>query len=184
MQQRIRLAMQDGSLSKMGGEGSVIEADETFIGGLARNMHKGRRKYPGTGHAGKEVVMGLLERGGKGKSKVRTKHVSGTSKKHLQKEVRANVHGGSELHTDQLVSYKGLDGEYIHKVVDHAVAYVQDNVHTNGLENFWAYSSDVSRELTCLSNRFIYLGIWIPKRSGLTMGRARTASDLLKPFAV
>src|SRR5438132_8674444 len=59
MLQRIRLAMQDGSIEKMNGQ---VEADETFIGGLARNMHKGKRKVKGTGVVGMAAVMGLLER--------------------------------------------------------------------------------------------------------------------------
>ena len=59
MQQRIRLAMQSGSFQKMSG---TVEADETFVGGKARNMHKGARKAKGRGTAGKAVVMGLLER--------------------------------------------------------------------------------------------------------------------------
>ena len=49
-----------------------------------------------------------------------------------------NVYRGSEVHTDALASYTGLDSEYIHKVVDHAECYVKNNVHTNGLENFWS----------------------------------------------
>jgi hypothetical protein len=44
----------------------------------------------------------------------------------------------TEVHTDAWKCYKGLGDEYIHKVVDHAEAYVQNNVHTNGLENFWS----------------------------------------------
>lgn len=64
MLHRIRLVMQTRSFSKpLGGE---VEADETFIGGKARNMHVGkrRRKITGTGINGKVAVMGLLERHG------------------------------------------------------------------------------------------------------------------------
>src|SRR6266446_5831722 len=53
---RIRLAMQDGSIEKFSGR---VEADETFIGGVARNMHKGKRSVQGTGALGKTAVMGL-----------------------------------------------------------------------------------------------------------------------------
>src|SRR6266702_2586733 len=59
---RIRKAMQDGSLNKLSGH---VEVDETFIGGLARNMHKSKRgKLSRTGFIGKVAVMGLLERHG------------------------------------------------------------------------------------------------------------------------
>jgi hypothetical protein len=49
-----------------------------------------------------------------------------------------NVELGAELCTDALKSYEGLDGEYLHQVVDHAVEYVKGQVHTNGPENFWS----------------------------------------------
>jgi transposase-like protein len=133
MLQRLRLAMQQGSFEKLSGE---VEADETFIGGKARNMHKHKRKenIQGRGASGKAVVMGLLERHGE----VRTKVVPDTKKKALQGEVRENVEPGSEVFTDALESYKGLDPEYVHEFIDHAEKYVEGKVHTNGLENFWS----------------------------------------------
>lgn len=78
--------------------------------------------------------MGILERGGK----VRTKVVPNRKKSALQAEVRKHVEAGSALYTDALLSYKGLEGDYAHQVVDHAVQYVDGKVHTNGLENFWS----------------------------------------------
>jgi hypothetical protein len=56
----------------------------------------------------------------------------------LQVEVKENVEAGSELHTDTLKSYSGLDAEYVHNVVDDAETYVRGHVRTNGLENFWS----------------------------------------------
>lgn len=137
MLHRIRLAMQTGTFATyMRGE---VEADETFIGGKARNMHAGKRKVKGTGIVGKAVVMGLLERNEtKGKSTVRVKHIPTTKRIAVQGEVKANVYRGSEVHTDALKSYIGLDAEYVHQVIDHAECYVRGNVHTNGLENFWS----------------------------------------------
>ncbi|QIN81689.1 IS1595 family transposase [Rubrobacter tropicus] len=133
MLHRIRLAMQTGTFEKLSGQ---VEADETFIGGKARNMHKSKRaeKITGTGGSGKVAVMGLLERHGE----VRTKVVPDTRSRTLQVEVRENVEPGSEVHTDALKSYRGLDPEYVHNVVDHAERYVDGHVHTNGLENFWS----------------------------------------------
>ena len=133
MLQRLRLAMQQGSLEKLSGE---VEADETYIGGKARNMHKSKReqKITGRGSSGKVAVMGLLERHGK----IRTKVVPDTKSGTLHVEIRENVAPGSEVHTDALRSYRGLDPEYVHKVVDHAEKYVDGHVHTNGLENFWS----------------------------------------------
>jgi transposase-like protein len=136
MLHRIRLALQNGTFEKMGGSGPV-EADETFIGGLARNMHKAKKaeKITGTGGAGKELVMGLLDRE---TGKVRVKHVANRKRRTLQEEVRANVEAGSEVFTDELASYTGLDTDYVHQFVNHAERYVEGNVHTNGIENFWS----------------------------------------------
>jgi transposase-like protein len=78
--------------------------------------------------------MGILERGGE----VRTK-VLGNIKRHaIHSEVKKHVEAGAALYTDALLSYKGLESDYAHKVVDHAVQYVDGRVHTNGLENFWS----------------------------------------------
>jgi len=136
MLHRIRFAMQRGSFDKFGGSGPV-EADETFIGGLARNMHADKKaeKIHGTGGAGKELVMGLLDRE---TGKVRLKHVTNRKRHTLQEEVRANVESGSEVFTDELASYTGLDKDYVHEFVNHAEKYVEGSVHTNGIENFWS----------------------------------------------
>lgn len=133
MMHRIRLALQDESGGKLGGE---VEVDETYIGGKARNMHlvKRQRKITGTGGAGKVAVMGLLQRGGK----VRTKVVPNVRRYHLHAEVREHVVPRSMVFTDSLESYKGLQADYIHQVIDHAEAYVRENVHTNGMENYWS----------------------------------------------
>ena len=132
MDHRIRLALGMGVTNKFSGQ---IEADETFIGGKARNMHKDvkARKITGTGGKDKTAVMGILERGGK----VRTKVVGNTKKKTLQAEIRQHVLAGSAIFTDALKSYEGLS-EFQHEIVDHAVEYVRGEVHTNGMENFWS----------------------------------------------
>lgn len=90
MDHRIRLALGMVHSNKLSGE---CEADETFIGGKARNMHlsKRERRITGTGGKDKTAVLGILERGGK----VRTKVVPSTRKKALQAEVRAHVEAGS-----------------------------------------------------------------------------------------
>jgi transposase-like protein len=129
---RIRLAMQTGTFEKMSG---TIEVDETYIGGLARFMHKNKRgNFGGTGGTGKVAVMGLLERDGK----VRAKVIADTKHATLQGEVREHVESGSEVFTDAHRSYFGLREDYIHQVIDHAEEYVRGNVHTNGIENFWS----------------------------------------------
>ena len=132
MAHRLRFTLKDGGFGLLSGE---VEADETFIGGKARNMHisERKRRITGTGGKDKTAVMGILERGGK----VRTIVIPNRKKSALQAEVRKHVEAGSALYTDALLSYEGLEGDYAHMVVDHAVQYVDGRVHTNGLENFW-----------------------------------------------
>jgi len=136
MLHRIRLAMQDENFgSKLRGE---VEADETFIGGKARNMHKSvyERRITGQGQSfrDKTVVMGILERGGT----IRTQVIADRQKHTLQPIVRKHVEPGSALYTDEMGGYKGLDKDYVHQIIDHANKYVDGRIHTNGLENFWS----------------------------------------------
>jgi transposase-like protein len=133
MLQRIRLALQDDFFgSKLNGE---VEVDETFIGGKARNMHKNRkRKLTGRIDDDKAVVVGFMERDGR----VRTQIVEKRRKLNMQPLVREQVETGATVYTDALKSYIGLDADYDHEVIDHAVEYVNGRVHTNTLENFWS----------------------------------------------
>src|SRR6202165_2500821 len=102
MLQRIRHAMHTGTFNKLSGQ---IEADETFIGGKARNMHATKRaeKITGTGGKDKTIVMGILER----KGEVRASVIDTRKKKDVQKHVREHVLAGSAIFTDALKSYEG-----------------------------------------------------------------------------
>jgi transposase-like protein len=130
---RIRKAMQTGTFNKLIGP---VEIDETFIAGLARNMHRAdkARKIHGTGGAGKVAVMGLLERHGE----VRTVVIPNTRRKTLEGHVNDHVEDGSIVYSDGLASYNNLAQKYIHQVIDHAEKYVEGNIHVNGIENFWS----------------------------------------------
>src|SRR6266550_109178 len=139
MLHRIRLSLQDECGGKLGGPNGTIEADETFIGGKARNMHKSKRERMRRdggmqGGSGKAVVMGMLERGGKVKATVIP------DRKHniTEQIVRELVEPGTEVHTDEFQGYYNLKDGYIHKIVNHLEGYVKENVHTNGIENFWS----------------------------------------------
>ena len=137
MLSRLRLAIQDASGGKLGGE---IEIDETYIGGKARNMHRGRKERAnGRTWQGKTAVMGLLQRHpSKGKSRVRLSVVPGTRRHQLQSKIEQHVEDGAKVYTDQLPSYNTLRIYYEHAVINHAECYAQGQVHTNGLENFWS----------------------------------------------
>ena len=140
MLHRIRLAMRDDGFGPFGGQ---VEADETFVGGKTKFMHKERRqRIVGTSRRasvkGKTVVMGLLERhGNKGGSRVRAKVIRTTSPRILRGEIRRNVEVGAEVFTDNHPAYVGFN-EFAHQVIDHTECYVRGQVHTNGLENFWS----------------------------------------------
>jgi hypothetical protein len=140
MLHRIRLAVQSKSFAKLGGPDSApIEVDETFIGGKARNMHRAKRermsRHGGMqGGSGKAVVMGMLVRGGQVKATV----IPHRRQNITEKIVREVVEPGTEVHTDEFQGYYNLKDGYVHKVINHLEGYVRENVHTNGIENFWS----------------------------------------------
>jgi hypothetical protein len=138
MLHRVRLAMhiEDSGDDKFSG---IVEADETFIGARARNMHK-NKKTGKPGVIGKTAVFGLLERntGEDRASRIRLKIVPNVRMSPLDSGVRDNVGIGSEVITDALRSYDRLKDEYVHNVIDHAECYAKGHVHTNGMENFWS----------------------------------------------
>jgi transposase-like protein len=133
MLQRIRLALQSNNGGMLGGE---VEVDETFIGGKARNMHVAtkKRRITGTGGKDKTIVFGMIERGGK----VKTQVVASRKRDSLQPEIRKHVEAGAALYSDELRSYNGLEGDYAHQVINHAVKYVDGMIHTNSMENYWS----------------------------------------------
>ena len=134
MLHRVRFAMQTQSFEKLSGE---VEADETFIGGKVRNMHrrsKRKLKAVNDGNWGKTVVLGLLERNGNVKAVVAPNRKTA----HVRKNVLESVEFGSGLYTDEADVYKHLNGEFVHTFIDHLSQYVNGRVHTNGMENFWS----------------------------------------------
>ena len=136
MMHRVRLAMHSKEFVTLGGSGKEVEVDETFIGGAARFMHADKRKVKITerGVKDKAAVLGILERGGQ----IRASVVPSRRKHELQARVRAHVKAQSAIYTDALMSYQGLNQDFVHKTIDHAESYVDGQVHTNGLENFWS----------------------------------------------
>lgn len=135
MLHRIRLAMQSGSIEMFDG---TVEVDETYIGGIAKNMHaKDReRKIKGGGPSGNmTAVVGIVQRGGNVVGKV----VKDTTLPTLQGFVRDNVHRRSTVYTDGARAYVGLRDDFNHASVDHRLGeYVNGVVHTNNIESFWA----------------------------------------------
>jgi len=137
---RIRTAIQrGGGIVRLDG---VVECDESFIGGLARNMHTNKRekKITVTGGANKTAVMGLLQRHSEKipVSRVIAQVIPNVRRSVLIGAIKKYVSEGAEIHTDSGVGYNRMPQEYVHKVINHAECYVKDGVHTNTLENFWS----------------------------------------------
>jgi transposase-like protein len=130
MTHRIREAMRAGGfLAPMGGEGAVVEADETFIG-RKKGMPKRR------GYAHKHAVLSLVERGGK----VRSFHVDGTKAADVVPIIKENVARETRMMTDEAGQYGQLKKHFAsHEAVHHgADEYVRGDVHTNTVENYYS----------------------------------------------
>jgi len=126
---RIRLAMASGDLTPMGGNGKVVEADETYIGKLTGSPTKG-----GTAH--KNVVLTLVERGGK----ARSFHVETARADQIMPIVRKNIARETAIMTDESGVYRHVGKEFAsHEFVTHSKdEYVRGNVHTNTVEGFYS----------------------------------------------
>jgi len=144
MLHRIRLGAKDTqTTSKLGGQGSEVEVDETFVGGKMKNMHKEKQSRvralnvygTASGTIGKTVVMGMLDRDAR---QVRAEVVPNVERLTLQNAVLNTVEHGTNVYTDQAPGYQRLNQTYVHEIVNHAETYVRGCVHTNGLENFWS----------------------------------------------
>lgn len=139
---RVRHAMHVGSFDKFTGE---VESDETYVGGLAKFMHKSRRheKIKSTGGADKAIVHGILQRGDKKTkrtSKVIAQVVPNAKLNTLSPIIHNSIEVGSNLYSDTAAAYTShsFSASFIHEMIDHAQAYVQGRCHTNGMENYWS----------------------------------------------
>jgi len=129
MCKQIRLLMAQEAGDKLGGDGTAVEADETYIGGR-ENYAKGEYRF-----SKKVPVLGVVEKGGVAKAVVSDYATTSRAKSFL----KANLEAGSELHTDESRIYLWSKGEYKHKSVNHsAKQYANGLVHTNTIEGFWS----------------------------------------------
>ena len=112
-----------------------VEVDETYVGGLRKNMPKSKRKtLTGRGPVGKVAVVGMKDRK---TNQVRAMLVDSTDAEILQGFVRENTHPRAKVYTDDATAYRDLP--FDHESVKHGVGeYVRHMAHTNGIESFWA----------------------------------------------
>ena len=130
MGHRIR-GMWDRSADKFAGP---VEADETYVGGLEKNKHADKKLRSGRGSVGKAPVAGVKDRA---TNKVSAEPVDSTDRATLQEFVKSQTEDSAAVYTDEHGSYRGIARP--HETVSHSIGeYVRQQVHTNGMESFWA----------------------------------------------
>jgi transposase-like protein len=136
MSHRIREAMREVNPGPLGGEGKIVEADETYVGGKEKNKHAKKRKAGNIGGVGKETVFALVERQGR----VRSQHVKAVSAKALRPILVSQVDRKSWLMSDDAGQYRVLGPEFArYESVNHSIGeYVRGEAHTNTIENYFS----------------------------------------------
>jgi hypothetical protein len=132
---RIREAMND-TRGSLGGEGKIVEADETSIGGKEKNKHVSKRKKGNLGGKGKQVVFALVERGGHSRSF----RVANVSAQELRPLIVTNANRQSSLMTDDGGQYVRVGKKFArHEAVNHSAdEYVRGDAYTNTAESRFA----------------------------------------------
>ena len=138
MAHRIRegMAPLKGEAGPLGGEGKIVEADTTYVGGKEKNKHRSKRTKGNIGGVGKQVVHTLVERGGR----ARSNHIANVSGKTLRPIVMKQVSRKSTLMTDEAGEYFHLGKEFArHETVNHGAGeYVRGDAYSNTVESYFA----------------------------------------------
>jgi transposase-like protein len=154
MAHRIREAMRDGGLAPLGGDGEIVEADETYFGKYDAPRERKTKRYTqqtkggNSGPANKRAILSLVERGGR----VRSFHIPTADKATVDRIVKENIAKESKLHTDESRLYGDAAEHFAeHESVKHSAdEYVRtkfywqdgepktDKVHTNSAEGFFS----------------------------------------------
>ncbi|MGH9907024.1 MAG: IS1595 family transposase [Pyrinomonadaceae bacterium] len=133
---KIRVALGNTEFKQLVG---YVEVDETFVGGKAKNKHKGkggRGDFGGTGGTGKEIVIGAVQR----KGNVVCRVIENTTAEILNAFMRETISDKvSLISTDDHSGYRYIDRHFPHGMVHHGAGeYVHGAIHTNTIEGFWS----------------------------------------------
>jgi len=134
---RIRESLRETKPELLGGEDKIVEMDSTFVGGKEKNKHARKRKHLGTGGAGKEEVMALVERNGR----VRSMHLGvAVTAKNLKPILKAQLKDETRLMTDSDAAMVYVGKELgRHEAVNHGIGeYVRGDVHSNTVEGYFS----------------------------------------------
>lgn len=137
MAHRIRegMAPHTDVFGPLGGEGKVVEADETYIGGKERNRHRSQRGKHIGGPYGKEIVFSLIERQGE----VRSMHLTSVTAATLRPILVAHLDEKTLLVTDDAGQYRHMHRDFRHEIINHsAEEYVRGAAHTNTIEGYFS----------------------------------------------
>jgi len=136
MSHRLREAMRVLKMEPMGGYGKVVEADETYVGGKEKNKHRSKRTPGNLGGKGKEIVMSLVERGGR----VRSTHIPEVSASTLRPVLDAQLDRATSLMTDEAGQWRIVGKDYArHEMVNHGIGeYVRGDAYTNTIEGYFS----------------------------------------------
>ncbi len=132
---RIRESLREPTPGQLGGEGKIVEADETYVGGKDKNRHKSALRHGAAANA-KEAVVALVERGGR----VRSHHVRDVNSKNLRLVLTDEIHAATHLMTDTARAYPAIGANFAnHSMVNHSIdEYVRGIASTNTVESYFA----------------------------------------------
>jgi transposase-like protein len=184
MTHRIREAMRSGGFSDpMGGEGEIVEADETYYGEVETprvSKQRQGRPYKTRTHIGKKrAIVSLVERGGS----VRSFHPPVADAATVAQIVRENIARESRLHTDESKLYMKVGTEFAaHETVNHsAKEYARGDVTTNTVETYFSVFKRGMRASTSTVAKSICIAIWLSLTSASIIAWPLASATLIAP---